>query len=75
VNFRQLMQIVEREIGSAESARVAEAICRDAAGERIYIPERPGPPIIAAGASPVEVARQFGVHRNTASAWVRRYSR
>lgn len=75
MNFRQLMQIVEREIGPTESARVSEAICRSAAGERIYIPERPGPPIIAAGASPADVARQFGVHRNTASSWVRRFSR
>ncbi len=75
MNFRQLMQIVEREVGAETAARVAVAICQsDAQGQRIYIPERPGPPEIRPGDTPRAIMMRYPVSRSTARSWVRRYS-
>jgi hypothetical protein len=73
MRFAELSDILSRELGKDVAARVAAVICRCAAGESVYIPERPGPPEILPTDTPRRVAERYGVHRETARNWVNRW--
>jgi hypothetical protein len=73
VRFSELSEILIHELGPDLGARVAAVICRCAAGETLYIPERPGPPEILPTDTPRRVAERYGVSRRTASNWVNRW--
>lgn len=54
---------------------VAEIICREFGGERLYVPRRYTAPEILPTDTPASVQRRYGVARSTAHNWVQRWRR
>jgi transposase len=54
---------------------VLDILCRHAAGDRLYIPERAGPVVVGPTDTAADVQRRYGVPRRTAYSWVQRYRR
>lgn len=73
MNYAELSEIVRREAGVDIAARILAAICREAAGEYVYIPRRSGPPEILPGDTPAKLAIRYGVTKRTAYNWVARW--
>ena len=73
MTYREMVQIMVRAIGEDAATRAAEAICREAAGERVHIPARPGPPEIRPDDTTATVRARYQVPRSTAASWVRRW--
>lgn len=76
MKFSDLADIICNEIGRDAGVALCAAICRQAASERIYIPDNfKLPPEIAPNDTPAAVARRYGVARSTAYNWVNRWRR
>lgn len=73
VKFAELTELLRETLGAETAQRVCQEICRRAAGESIYVPQRPGTPLIAAHETPAQVAKRFRVSRMTAYRWVERW--
>lgn len=75
MRLAELADILDRELGADISKRAVEAICREAAGETLYIPQRIGQPDIQSTDTPKTVAKRYGVSRRTAYTWVKKWRR
>lgn len=73
MRFADLAEILRRELGADLAAKACRVLCREAAGESVYIPSREGPPEIRPTDTPKRVAERYGVHRETARNWVNRW--
>ena len=73
MTYREMVRVMARAIGPDLAATAAEAICREAAGERVHIPARPGPPEIRPDDTTATVRARYQVPRSTAASWVRRW--
>lgn len=74
MKFSDLADIIRRH-APAGAADLIEAICREAAGETLYIPRRPDRPEIRPADTPAQVQARHGVSRSTAYNWVTRWKR
>jgi hypothetical protein len=73
MRFCDLADILTRTLGDEAAAKACEAICREAAGETVYIPARPGAPQVSPTETPREIAIRYGVAIRTARNWVNRW--
>ena len=73
MRFADLAEILRRELGPDLAAKACKIICREAAGESVYIPSRDGPPEILQTDTPKRVAERYGIPRSTAHNWVNRW--
>jgi hypothetical protein len=73
MRFRELTEILRRELGPDLAAQVGRIICAAASGESVYIPARAEQPEILPTDTPRRVAERYGVHRETARNWVNRW--
>jgi hypothetical protein len=73
MRFCDLADILTRVIGDEAAAKACEAICREASGETIYIPARPGAPQVLPTETPREIATRYQVTVRTARNWVSRW--
>ena len=73
MRFADLAEILRRELGHDLAARACRILCREAAGESVYIPSRADPPEILPTDTPRRVAERYGVPRSTAHNWVNRW--
>lgn len=74
VTFTELAEIIRRELGG-EADRVLLVICRECAGENLYIPRRAVRPEIQPSDTPQAVATRHGVSRRTSYRWVTAWKR
>lgn len=70
MTFADLVEILGRAIGADAAKTAAEAICREAAGESVHIPRRPGRPEILPTDTTATVRARLGVPERTARRWV-----
>lgn len=75
MRFAELADLITREIGADTADALIAVICRECAGESVYIPQRPGQPEIRPGDTPAVIARRHGVSRRTAYNWVTKHRR
>ena len=76
MKYAELVEIICAEIGDDAGHALCAAICRRAARERLYIPDKhEPPPVIAPNDTPAVVARRHGIARSTAYNWVNRWRR
>lgn len=62
--------ILIRILGDDETRRVLAELCKEAAGENLYIPRRPGRPAVGATDTVQTVAKQHRVSVRTAYRWL-----
>ena len=74
MTFGELSEILRRELGADLATRACAALCREAAGESVYVPRRPtGRPEIAPGETARAVQARYAVSERTARNWVNRW--
>jgi len=73
MKFADLADLIRRELPHEQAERLCRAICREAAGEQIYIPARHGEPEILPSDTPKTVQKRYGVSRQTAYNWVNKW--
>ena len=73
MRFAEFAELLQETLGAESAQRVCQVICQRAAGESIYVPQRPAAPQIAAHETPAQVAKRFRVSRMTAYRWVERW--
>ena len=73
MKFSALAEILKRELGPDLGARACRILCREAAGESVYIPARAEPPEILPTDTPKRVQERYSVARSTAHNWVSRW--
>lgn len=73
MRFAELAEILRRELGPDIGARACQIICRQAAGESVYIPSRSSEPEILPTDTPARIAERYGVPKRTAYNWVNRW--
>ncbi len=73
MKFAEFAAFLTEALGAEASARACALLCQRAAGESVYIPARPGPPVIAPNDTPATVARRYRVSRPTAYRWVNKW--
>jgi len=73
MRFPDLADIIKRELGESAAKRVLNAICRDAAGEQVYIPARPSDPELLPTDTVKTIRRRHAVSRSTAYNWINKY--
>lgn len=74
MTFADLTDILRREIGADLAARACAALCREAAGESVYVPRRmPGRPEIRSDDTSHALQVRYGVAPRTARRWVTRW--
>lgn len=67
--------ILERALGQDQARVALEAICREAAGESLYIPRRAARPEIRPSDTPQALQKKYGISRTTAYNWVNNWRR
>jgi len=72
MTFAELADIIISHAGADLGRKIADDICRQAAGESVYIPTR-HQPAIKPNDTPATVQRRYGVSRRTAYNWVKRW--
>lgn len=70
MRFCDLADLLRRELGRDQAERVCTLICREASGEKIYVPQRTDRPQVLPTDTPKTVQRRHGVSRSTAYNWV-----
>lgn len=70
MRFTELSDIIRREVGEDMARRVCRAICRESAGEQVYIPRRAERPIPELSDTVSSLQKSHGVSRSTAYNWV-----
>lgn len=73
MKFADLAEMLQETLGQEAAQRVCQVICQRAAGESIYVPQRPAAPEIAAHETPAQVAKRYRVSRPTAYSWCNRW--
>lgn len=73
MRFADLVEILERELGRDLARRAADALCREAPGEEVYVPRRAGRPEVGPTDTPATVAVRYRVSERTARNWVNRW--
>ena len=73
MTFAELADIITARAGAEIGHQIAQDICRQAAGEYVYIPAKHGAPEILPTDTPRSVQRRYGVSRSTAYSWVKRW--
>lgn len=73
MRYADLVEILERELGHDLAVRGCAALCREAAGETLYIPRRVEPPAVAPTDTVRAVQVRYGVAERTARNWVNRW--
>jgi hypothetical protein len=62
--------ILIRILGDDETRRVLDELCKEAAGENLYIPRRPAPPEVGETDTVQSVAKRHRVSVRTAYRWL-----
>lgn len=75
MKFTDLSDTLAREFGPEQAARLGETITREFAGEVLYIPRRPAPPVVGPCDTVAGLARRFHVAPCTAYRWLADYRR
>lgn len=73
MKLADLAEILGRELGPDLARRAVEALCREAAGETLYITRRLGRPEIAPDDTAATVQVRYRVSERTARNWVHRW--
>lgn len=73
MTLAELAQILRRELGADVAARVVAIACREAAGERVFIPRRVGRPEVRPDDTAQSIQQRHGVSRASAYNWVNRW--
>lgn len=73
MNFADLAGIIHRRLPPELAEMICKAICEEAAGEKVYIPSRPGPPKVLPTDTPARVQARHQVARRTAYRWCERW--
>lgn len=74
MTFADLSEILRRELG-ADADRILTTICRECAGETLYVPRRAARPEVRPTDTPASLQARHGVSRRTAYSWVRDWQR
>ena len=74
MTFPELADIMRRELGQ-DAERILLLICRECAGESVYIPRSVQRPEIQPQDTPQSVQARYGVPRRTAYRWVTQWKR
>lgn len=73
MKFSDLVEILERELGRDQARRAVDALCREAAGEEVYVPRRVGRPEIRVTDTAATVAVRYRISHRAARNWVTRW--
>lgn len=75
MNFSDLAGIIKRRLPADQAEMLCQAICDEAAGERVYIPARPEKPedLVLPTDTPARVQARHQVTRRTAYRWCERW--
>lgn len=70
MTLTDLSNLLARELGPQTAARAVVALCREAAGERLYIPRHPAPPEILPSDTVSSIRARYSISRRTAYHWI-----
>jgi hypothetical protein len=73
MTYADLLELLTREVGRDLATRIGTALCREAAGESLYIPRRCVAPVILPTDTAASLQARYGVPRRTAYNWVNRW--